>query len=319
MEYRPKAAILLLSAMALLAVVGGAARVLLARPAPAASPARPAVLGIAHVAFLTSDLPAARHFYHDVLGLDEVFDTKLPDTGVEVCFYKVNDHQYVELYAESGGPNQDHLVNIGFETPDVHAMQAYLVSHGAKDVGGVHRLLGGNQGFALTDPNGHTIQFVQYLLNSMTGRRRGEDLSSRRISDEIIHAGVIIRNRAAEDSLYKNILGFRVMWYGGMTDSRTDWVDMRVPNGANWLEYMLNVNDLSQRTLGVMHHFALGVPSVQAAARMASARGYSPVKPQIGRDGKWQLNLYDPDRTRVELMEPKPVRTPCCSPMRLGN
>jgi hypothetical protein len=36
-------------------------------------------------------------------------------------------------------------------------------------------------------------------------------------------------------------------------------------------------------------------------------------KPKIGRDGKWQLNLYDPDLTRTELMEPKPVQKPCCS------
>jgi hypothetical protein len=27
------------------------------------------------------------------------------------------------------------------------------------------------------------------------------------------------------------------------------------------------------------------------------------------------LNLYDPNLTRVELMEPKPVEKPCCSPM----
>jgi hypothetical protein len=36
--------------------------------------------------------------------------------------------------------------------------------------------------------------------------------------------------------------------------------------------------------------------------------------PKIGRDGKWQLNLYDPNLTRAELMEPKPVQPPCCSP-----
>jgi len=35
--------------------------------------------------------------------------------------------------------------------------------------------------------------------------------------------------------------------------------------------------------------------------------------PKIGRDGKWQLNLYDPDETRVELMEFTPVEKPCCS------
>ena len=46
------------------------------------------------------------------------------------------------------------------------------------------------------------------------------------------------------------------------------------------------------------------------------SRGWKPSedeKEQIGRDGKWQLNLYDPDGTRVELMEFTPVQTPCCS------
>jgi hypothetical protein len=30
---------------------------------------------------------------------------------------------------------------------------------------------------------------------------------------------------------------------------------------------------------------------------------------------KWQYNMYDPNFTRVELMEPKPVQKPCCSPI----
>jgi hypothetical protein len=43
--------------------------------------------------------------------------------------------------------------------------------------------------------------------------------------------------------------------------------------------------------------------------------GRPPQPPKMGRDGKWQLNLYDPDLTRVELMEFKPSEMPCCSPM----
>jgi len=34
---------------------------------------------------------------------------------------------------------------------------------------------------------------------------------------------------------------------------------------------------------------------------------------QMGKDGKWQANFYDPDGTRVELMEFQPVMAPCCS------
>ncbi len=36
-------------------------------------------------------------------------------------------------------------------------------------------------------------------------------------------------------------------------------------------------------------------------------------QPKIGRDGNWQPNLYDPDSTRVELMEFILVEQPCCS------
>jgi catechol 2,3-dioxygenase-like lactoylglutathione lyase family enzyme len=131
----------------------------------------------------------------------------------------------------------------------------------------------------------------------------------------MIHVGVTIRDRAAADRFYKDILGFQSIWYGGMTDDRVDWVDMRVPEGSDWLEYMLNVRNPSPRTLGVMHHLALGVPNVEAAFKEVVGRGYKAEQPKIGRDGKWQLNLYDPDYTRAELMEPKPVQKPCCSPM----
>ena len=41
--------------------------------------------------------------------------------------------------------------------------------------------------------------------------------------------------------------------------------------------------------------------------------------PQIGRDGKWQFNLYAPDGTRVELMEFQPAVKPCCSPFLLPS
>ena len=37
-------------------------------------------------------------------------------------------------------------------------------------------------------------------------------------------------------------------------------------------------------------------------------------KPEIGRDGKWQYDVYDPDLTRIERMEPAPTKDPCCNP-----
>ena len=154
--------------------------------------------------------------------------------------------------------------------------------------------------------------FAPQLIRLMFGKFQPDT----RISQRIIHVGVVVSDRAAADRFYKDILGFKEIWHGGMKDTETDWVDMRVPDGTDWLEYMLNVHNPDPHELGVMHHFALGVPSVKAGYETALKRGYKPdEKPQIGRDGKWQFNMYDPNFTRVELMEPKPVEKPCCSAM----
>jgi catechol 2,3-dioxygenase-like lactoylglutathione lyase family enzyme len=64
-----------------------------------------------------------------------------------------------------------------------------------------------------------------------------------------------------------------------------------------------------------MNHIALGVENIKPATERLRDDGAVPIleEPKIGRDGKWQLNLYDPDGTRVELMEFTPVKKPCCS------
>jgi len=65
----------------------------------------------------------------------------------------------------------------------------------------------------------------------------------------------------------------------------------------------------------VMNHIALGVPDIHAAREQLVKNGWKGTEePKIGRDGKWQLNLYDPDETRVEFTEFTPTKEPCCSP-----
>jgi hypothetical protein len=43
------------------------------------------------------------------------------------------------------------------------------------------------------------------------------------------------------------------------------------------------------------------------------------IGPEIGRDGKDSLDAYDPDGTRVEIMEFTPVHKPCCHPYTAGH
>jgi hypothetical protein len=102
---------------------------------------------------------------------------------------------------------------------------------------------------------------------------------------------------------------------------------MKVPDGTDWLEYMVVGTpggtgipaDMSQANLGVLDHFALGVKDMRQAyttlwngKRLDTQK--ADVLPKIGLDAKWQLNLIDPDGTRAEFMEFEPIGTPCCSP-----
>ncbi len=87
-----------------------------------------------------------------------------------------------------------------------------------------------------------------------------------------------------------------------------------MPDGTDWIEYLLNVDPKAdKKELGVRNHIALGVPDVRAAEELEKNGVPLPEKPEIGRDGKWQLNLYDANDTRVELMEFTPVEKPCCA------
>jgi lactoylglutathione lyase len=283
---------------------------------PNAAPKRPRIMGVAHIGLRTDNLDAARKFYGQQLGYAEAFSLDKPEGGLMLVYFKVNDHQYIEVFPGWKGPEQLVLSHIAFETDDAKQLRDYLASKGVKVPAALKPGLDGNLSFMIKDPDGHDIEFMQYMPGSLHSRNFGKSLPSTRISERIIHVGTTVSDKVAFDALYRDILGFHEFWHGGMTDDRTDWLDMRVPDGTDWFEYMLNAKNPSQRTLGVLNHMALGVPSVQEGYKTVMERGLNPAQgPKIGRDGKWQLNLYDPNLTRAELMEPKPVETPCCSPM----
>jgi catechol 2,3-dioxygenase-like lactoylglutathione lyase family enzyme len=172
----------------------------------------------------------------------------------------------------------------------------------------------GSKTLLIHDPEGNRIAFVEAGSHSLPEPR----LASRRLSTHIIHAGYVVRDRAAMDRFYKDILGFHLYWQGGAKEEDVDWVMMQVPNGTDWIEYMLYLPDRPTRAqLGSADHFAPGVVSVSQLQRRLEQRGWKPApgkNPQVlGVDGKLQLDLTDPAGTRVEFMEFLPVKTPCCS------
>ncbi len=270
---------------------------------------RPPIVGVAHISLKSNDMAAARQFYGHVLGFAEPFSLGT------LTYFKVNDRQYIEVSPDLQSDTEDRLANIGFETTSVQQLRDYLAAKGIRVPDKIKPGRDGNLTLTVKDPDDHSVEFVEYVPGSLHSKKFGQFLPETRVSERIIHVGITVADKGAADRFYRDILGFREFWHGGMQDDRTDWVDMRVPEGTDWVEYMMNVRNPTPRVLGIMHHLALGVPDIQAGYRTVTDRGFKAEKPKVGRDGKWQLNLYDPNGTRAELMEPKPVEKPCCSPM----
>ncbi len=272
------------------------------------APKRPKITGIDHVDFYTTSAEANTHLYTTVLGLNSV----LPVEAGQTERYMIGK-QWVG-YSPAPDPSAtDRMDHAAFATGDVTALRAYLAANAVK-VSDLSKIPGtGSTSFRVQDPEGHTIEFVEQAKT----RSRVQVDSTQAISRHMIHVGFIVRDRSAEDHFYKDILGFHLYWQGGMHEDRNDWVAMQVPDGTDWLEYMLNIKpNPDQHTAGVMNHISLGVKDIKEAQAMLESHGWKEhgnEHAQMGRDGKWQLNIYDPDFTRIELMEFKPTQKPCCS------
>jgi catechol 2,3-dioxygenase-like lactoylglutathione lyase family enzyme len=263
-------------------------------------PARPPLVGINHVAFRVSDVTEARRFYSDLLGL-----SAHPSSGGRHV-YDVGYRQRVLLEPGLGANEDERLSHLAFETPDIRAMAAFLASRGTEVRPADHCQDGA---IRVTDPDGHTIEFVSGKWPYARPRPHG----ARQLSNRLLHAGLTVRDEQAAHRFYRETLGFSEIWRGGRKEGITQWVNMRVPDGTDYLEYMLVTSPPDRRQRGVLHHMALLVPDIQAAWEEAVRRtpesGRAELsRPQVGVNGRWQLNLFDPDGTRTELMEPFTVR-----------
>jgi catechol 2,3-dioxygenase-like lactoylglutathione lyase family enzyme len=211
------------------------------------------------------------------------------------------------------------LDHVAFATTDASALHDYLAAHHYREIDAVQTGSDGSKWFFTRDPEGNRVEFYQAAARPFPA-------SERLVSPRIIHVGFLVKDRAAEDHFYRDLLGFRPYWYGAMHPGKLDWVAQQVPDGHDWLEYMMTgagsdsgpAEKIDARQLGVMNHFSLGVPNMEKAVTKLYADDairFSPRHdgPTMGKDGKWQANLYDPDGTRVELMEFQPVIKPCCS------
>ncbi len=286
-------------------------------PAPAADPvARPKVLGVAHLAVYVKDLDKTRKFYKDFLGYEEAFTLppKGGGPGVRIMFIKVNDHQYFEIFNEADR-GEGQLNHISFYTDSADRMYTYLKSKGVEvmsDKGSVGKGQTGNKNFNVKDPDGHIVEIVEYMPDSWTAREAGKKMPATRISDHIMHLGVLVGDLDKSNQFYGQVLGFKEFWRGSGSPRMLSWVNMRPAEAADYLEFMLYNTIPAPDARGTKNHASLTIPDAdKALAEMkqrAAKVGYDrEIVIQTGVNKKRQINLYDPDGTRIELMEPNTV------------
>ena len=93
---------------------------------------------------------------------------------------------------------------------------------------------------------------------------------------------------------------------GSASGTTLSWVNMRVPDGDDYVEFMLYNKQPDK--FGTKNHISLEVSNVQKSVQVLESR---PAFKTYGKDltvatginQKRQVNIYDPDGTRVELME----------------
>jgi catechol 2,3-dioxygenase-like lactoylglutathione lyase family enzyme len=280
------------------------------------APQRPKITGISHVGYFVSDLPKTVSFWHDLLGFDEYTTLNRPGTDqVRIAFIKINNHQHIELFTDAPPSPPNMMSHYCFSVSNVEQMRTYLRSKGfavKPDNGSTTRT--GDYAFEIKDPDGTLVEFVQSLPTGIEMQDAGKFMPPTRISDAIYHVGFLVGNLDKSLAFYEGVLGFKETWRGSSDGKQLSWVNLQVPDGKDYIELMLY--DKKPSGFGGKNHVSLMVPDMlKAIADLESRPAYKtylmtygkPLDLHVGKNGKRQVNLYDPDGTRVELMEPNTV------------
>ena len=271
------------------------------------APKRPPITGVAHAAFFTKDLENTRLFFHDFLGYDEIITLPGKEEGkFAMIAFKINDRQIVEIFPERE-ENTNRMYHFAIETTDAEAMRVYLKSKGYKVPDSTPKGRTGNSNYFVTDPNGTICEIVQYEPDGVNAQLFGKNLPDIRIAARMSHVGFMVPDLEKAIEFYGNVLEFKEVWRGGGGDKIT-WVHFKTPEGNETLEFMLYGSDPTWDRMGSMNHICLEVKNVPAVKAILDGRTYpkdcrpaSDVATGVNR--KRQINYYNIDGTRVEIME----------------
>ena len=273
----------------------------------------PRVLGLSHVAVKATDYEGSVAFYRDFLGFAEqgrLFDLK--NGRRQLVFLKISDTQSIEVFdAANVTQVAGNLYQIALQIDDAAATRLHLLKHGFKMPPKVPLGQMLNANFMVRDPNNYIIEMVHYLPEGRMVLDRGKFLSSTRISDRLIAAGVATTKLPETLRFYGEIFGFPQDLPRAGPASGEPLQRFRVGANGDYVEVLVAPKDDTP-------FFRLEVRDLDYARAQLER---SPYFPTYGRPLAIQsvpsrpraIHLWDPEGIRVELVEPE-TATPLGSP-----
>ena len=265
------------------------------------------LIGIAGVTFKASNLDKSRAYYRGVLGLPEAFDVK-DSSGTVTAYFKVNDDQYIEVTPTLKPGELIREARVVFQSSDLQKLHAIYRERGIK-AGNITKGPDGNPVFRVIDPEGNALDFIQYVSGSQEGRAFGKFLNDSRISGEISHVGVMMKDRTTGMPFYQKLGLDKLRSIAG---GRGEYVEL--PSSDSNLETKdppLDRNNPAthdqyvREVYGAVYHVSLWVPDIRVTRDTVQKRGgYSDVRVRaaVGHNRHWLIHLFDPDGTRTEIM-----------------
>jgi catechol 2,3-dioxygenase-like lactoylglutathione lyase family enzyme len=200
------------------------------------------------------------------------------------------------------------MSHLAMYTDDIQKLHQMIEARGAAP-GKIVDGKDGNRSFTIQDLPGQRLEFlefVQYMPGGLHRQSAGKFLSGRRISTQILHAGVVATDFQAAAHFYVDRLGFTVGRLPA-ADGRTRPIQtppgthivLRMPGpSGDYIAISNPKGPIAGRWLGVAAHLSLAVLDIDAAYRLVLERG--PIENLKPPHQVW-LDLYDPNGSRVEF------------------
>ena len=127
----------------------------------------------------------------------------------------------------------------------------------------------------------------------------------------VAHMALFVSDLPKARAFYKDFLGYEEPYVLKREDG-SDRIAFIKINENQYLEFMLYDKRPDAEQMGVRNHICLITPDIKKAVAILETRparkNYNrPIEIKVGKNGKRQANLFDPDGTRIELMEPNTV------------